>query len=197
LTPPIPTTEPDRLFAGDTAKWNKTISDYPPTDGWTLTYAFRGPSNFPDQQATSSGSAYVIVIAAAITTALAVGTYYWSARVNKAGETYTVARGVLTVDMVAGGVVITHNEKMLAAINAVLEGRVTADINQYTIGTRMVTKIPFKELLHFKGVYEAKVWRDRNPGKIGVPVLVNFPPTDGTIGTPEPVALPPYYPYGR
>lgn len=197
MTPPIPTSEPGSIFAGDTVKFSKTISDYPATDGWTLTYSFRGPTALADQTATTSGSGYLVTIPAATTTALSAGTYYWNARVSLAGEVHTVARGVLTVTLVAGALVLTHNEKMLAAINAALEGRIVADMQQYTIGGRMVQKIPFKELAHFKAVYEAKVYRDRNPGQIGVPVAFGFPSTDGTIGTPDPVSLPPWYPYGR
>ena len=197
MTPPIPTSEPGSIFAGDTIKFTKTLGDYPATDGWTLAYSFRGPSSFSDQTATASGSGYLVTIPVSVTTALAAGNYYWSARVSLAGEVHTVARGVLTVTLVAGAFVQSHNEKMLAAINAALEGRVVADMQQYTIGGRMVTKIPFEKLMHYKGVYEAKVFRDRNPGKIGVTVAFGFPSPDGTIGTPEPVSLPPWYPYGR
>jgi hypothetical protein len=197
LTPPVPSSEPNSIFAGDTVRFSKTISDYPATDGWALTYSFRGPSLLADVAATPSGSGYLVTIAASLTQVLSAGTYQWAARVTKAGETYTVARGVLAVVQVEGLISVTHNEKMLAAINAALEGRVVADMQSYTIGGRMVTKIPFKELLAIKGTYEAKVWRDRNPGSLGVPVAFGFPSTDGTIGAPSPVSLPPWYPYGR
>lgn len=197
MTPPIPSTEPNSIFAGDTVKWTKTLSDYPSSDGWTLWYSFRGPSELPDQTAAASGSGYLLTIPVSATTPLLAGTYNWTARVSKAGETHTVARGVLTVTLVVGAIVQSHNEKMLAAINAALEGRVVADMQQYTIGGRMVTKIPFEKLMHYKGVYEARVARDRNPGQLGVPVAFGFPSPDGTIGTPSPVALPPWYPYGR
>lgn len=197
MTPPIPSSEPSSIFAGDTVLFTKTISDYPSSDGWILTYSFRGPSSLADQVATTSGSGYAVTIPVSATAPLLAGTYYWNARVSKAGEVHTVARGVLTVTLVAGALVLSHNEKMLAAINAALEGRVVADMQQYTISGRMVTKIPFEKLMHYKGVYEAKVYRDRTPGQLGVNVAFGFPSTDGTIGTPQPVSLPPWYPYGR
>ena len=197
MTPPIPSSEPNSIFAGDTCKWSKTISDYPSSDGWTLTYSFRGPSQLADVQASTSGSGYLVTIAAALTEVLQSGTYTWAARVSKAGETYTVARGVFSLVEVEGALVVSHNAKMLAAIEAALEGRVLVDMEQYTIGGRMVTKIPVKELTALRGMYAAKVWRDKNPGNIGVPVAFGFPSTDGTIGTPSPVSLPPWYPYGR
>lgn len=196
MTPPIPTTEPDRLYAGDTVKWTKTISDYPSSDGWTLKYSFRGPSALPDQTASASGSGYAIVIAALDTASLVAGTYDWTARVSKAGETYTVARGVFTVVLVAGATEQLHEEKVVEALKAVLEGRITADVQQYAINGRQVTKIPIEKIPGLIAKYERKIWRLRNPGKIGVPVAVAFTPPDGQVGTPEPVSLPPWYRYG-
>lgn len=194
MAPPIPSREPNSIFAGDTVKFSRTFADYPAT-AWTLAYLFRGPSELVEQTAAVSGSGFLMTIDAGDTERLLAGTYQWSARATSisSGETYTVARGVLEVVLVAGAVVQSHNEKMLAAINAALEGRVVADVQLYTIGGRMVTKIPFEKLLHFKGVYEAKVFRDRNPGRIGVPVAVAFPPPDGGISGAEPVSLPPWY----
>jgi hypothetical protein len=196
LTPPIPSSEPTTLFAGDTAKWTRTFGDYASTDGWVLSYAFRGPSTFAPPTVTTSGNGFLVAVNASDSALLQPGTYGWAARVTKGGETYTVDRGVMTVALVASGVVVSHEEKVLSAINGVIEGRVTADMNQYAIGGRQVTKMTPAELLRFKHIYERKVWHLQNPGKIGVPVVVSFLPTDGNVGSAEPVSLPPWYRYG-
>lgn len=196
MAPSIPTTEPDLLFAGDTCKWTKTISDYPSSDGWTLVYSFRGPSAFTDVTAATSGSGYAVTIPLATTTPLQAGGYTWSARVTKAGETYTVGRGVLNVELAAGASLVPHEVKMLAAIEAVLEGRITADVQQYAIGGRQITKIPIEELAKLRGRYQAKVERLKHPGSLGIPVQVAFSPADGAIGNAAPVVLPPWYHYG-
>lgn len=59
---------------------------------------------------------------------------------------------------------------MLALIEARLEGRVAsgADMDSYTIAGRSVGKIPFAELMHWRGVYAYRVSRERNRGKGGL-----------------------------
>jgi hypothetical protein len=196
LTPPIPTCEPDLLYAGGTAKWTKLVADYPSTDGWTLTYSFRGPTALADVVAAANGNGYLATITAVNSAPLTEGTYNWTAAVAKAGEVYIVARGVFTVVAFTGAAVVSHEEKALAAINGAIEGRVTSDMKSYTIGGRSVTKMDPAELLKFKAIYERKVWHLQNPGHIGIPVHVSFTPIDGVVGTPEPVSLPPWYRYG-
>lgn len=55
----------------------------------------------------------------------------------------------------------THAATMLAAIEAVLEGRVTADVETYQISTggitRQITKIPIPELKQLRDDYRAEV----------------------------------------
>lgn len=56
---------------------------------------------------------------------------------------------------------MTHEETMLSKIKAVLEGRIDADVESYKIGTREITKIPIKELIELKEIYQAKVNQDK------------------------------------
>lgn len=51
----------------------------------------------------------------------------------------------------------THAETMLSAIEAVLEGRITADVEAYSIAGRQITKIPMAELLTLRDKYKAEV----------------------------------------
>lgn len=51
----------------------------------------------------------------------------------------------------------THAETMLAAIESVLEGRITADVEAYTIAGRQITKIPIADLLVLRDRYQAEV----------------------------------------
>lgn len=50
----------------------------------------------------------------------------------------------------------THAETMLANIEAVLEGRITSDVESYTIAGRQITKIPITELLTMRDKYRAE-----------------------------------------
>jgi len=72
----------------------------------------------------------------------------------------------------------THAVTMLAAIEAVLEGRITADVEAYTIAGRQITKIPIEQLLVLRDRYKSEVAAetaaaaiadgDGNPRKIKV-----------------------------
>lgn len=55
---------------------------------------------------------------------------------------------------------MSHATTMLAAIEAVLEGRITSDIEQYSIAGRQITKIPITELLVLRDRYKAEVARE-------------------------------------
>lgn len=74
----------------------------------------------------------------------------------------------------AAGAFNTFEEQQLAVIEAVLGGRITADIQAYQIAGRSVTKIPIDELMKMRGMLRAAVWRQENPGKIGIPYRTEF-----------------------
>lgn len=44
MTPTVPNGEPTELIAADAWQWDKHLSDYPPSDGYTLKYALQGPA---------------------------------------------------------------------------------------------------------------------------------------------------------
>ena len=42
----IPNTEPHKLIAGNSWQWDKTLASYPASDGWELSYQFRGETDY-------------------------------------------------------------------------------------------------------------------------------------------------------
>lgn len=187
MTATIPTTEPSQVTAGDTWKWTKSVPDYSAADGWQLSYQLRGPAMLGLAWATevtahSNGRDFSVVVPVAKTERLLEGTYHWAAYVTKAGERFEVDFGNITVRInmavapVAGGQ--THAERTLAVIEAALEGRLTGDLESYTIAGRSVTKIPVEQLWGLRSRYRAEVWRERHPGRLEVPVEVTFTPID-------------------
>lgn len=193
MAPSVPTIEPDVLYAGATAKWTRSLADYPASDGWSLIYTFRGPSQLEEQVARPSGSDFAITIQADDTEDLLAGTYSWTARVELNGEVYVVARGVLTVVLFDGAVEQLHEEKVIAVCEAALEGRLTADMQSYAVDGKQVTKIPVEELERILTKYRWKLWHRRNPGKLSTPVAVNFSRPGAPPAAPEPVVLPWWY----
>lgn len=174
----IPTTEPKELRAGDSWEWDLTLTAYPPSAGWTLTYYFQGPAEVASITArtTSAGDYFEVRAAPAVTAPYTKGTYTWLARVTDGTDTYTVRSGVvhLLPNLATLGSARTHAETALALIDAALEGRLTADVQSFQIAGRAVAQIPVLELKKLQGKYRSEVWRERNPGKLGPDLEVTF-----------------------
>lgn len=183
----IPTGEPSTVTAGNTWTWTKTFSDYAPSESggtWALSYAINGVGKLTWDAAwvSDDGQAWTVTIPAARTAGLPAGRYQWAAIVTGGGgydgERYTPASGILTIqpnpETAAQGDLQTHAEKALAAVEAVLEGRITADVQAYAIGGRSVTSIPVLELRKLRAQYRDEVWRERHPGQTLPSVNVAF-----------------------
>lgn len=168
MAPTIPSVEPTIFRAGETVEWTKIVQDYPNTDGYALVYSFSGPSALASITATNvADGSYSVSIPATTTSALVAGRYLWAAHAQLAGAVYPVAQGTIFVEAkLLGTALTTHAERTLAVIEAALEGRLTSDMESYTIGTRQVTKIAAMELRNLRTQYKWEVWYERNPGKI-------------------------------
>lgn len=55
----------------------------------------------------------------------------------------------------------SHAQRMLEAIKARLEGRITADAESYSIRGRALSRIPMAELMRLRDQYAAEVHRER------------------------------------
>ncbi len=94
----VPSLEPDTLTAGDLWTWTLSLPDYPPADGWILTYYVAGNGNDTRTlTATTSGSDFLISVATATTAAVPPGLWFWQRRVSKGSEAYTIGSGRFTV----------------------------------------------------------------------------------------------------
>lgn len=173
----IPTTEPTRIVAGDSVEWTKTIPDYPADLGWILSYVMMCAGVSPTTiTSTASGSDHAVSVPAATTAAFAAGTYHWTSMVTNGSERKTISSRVWEVlpnpaTATSSTDLRTHAEKCLAAIEAVIEGRMSDPIVEYQIGTRMAKKIPHTELLKLRTHYRSEVRSDRGlPRSVCIPV---------------------------
>ena len=188
--PQIPTHIPHELTPGDSWTWQLVFGDYPPSDGWTLTVSLRGPAATGEASgeidieatATTDNSAYLVSARADQTASLVPGNYRWVAWVERVVdaqlERVSIRRGVTILlqqlQTADAGDTTTHNERMLAAIEALIEGRTTADVEYYQIAGRALTKIPVKELMAYRAKYAAAVWRERHPHETAPARMVTF-----------------------
>lgn len=163
----VPEGEPVILVAGTTWTWTRSDlgADYP-NDTWTLTYAVKahGTGAAFTITASNSGTDYLVEVASAITAGKSAGQYDWAAFVSSAAGRVRVGAGRfrIEVDLVAATAdQRSHAEKMLAAIESVLEGRATKDVEAYTIEGRSVTRMKVDELLRFRDRYKTEVYAER------------------------------------
>jgi hypothetical protein len=175
MAPRIPTVEPSTLVAGSTWQWTRDFAAFPAAEGWALAYHLVGPAHRTTILATNTGTAYVVAVAATETAELPAGEYAWRALATKAGAVHPVASGRIRVlpnpATMAPGEQLTHQERMLAAVDAVLAGRVTDDVEAFTIHGRSLTHIPFKELRAYRVVLADAVRRQRG-GSFTTPIEV-------------------------
>ena len=80
-----------------------------------------------------------------------------SARVAISSGTFTVKP-----DPATAGDVRSHAVKVLAALEALIEGRATADVSSYSIAGRSLTKLSVDELTKWRAYYRREVRRERD-----------------------------------
>lgn len=185
--PQVPTRFPPFLTAGTSFKVDRIFASYPTTE-WKYTLLLAGAQVLQkDADADADGVTFHIVLTPANTQSLNPSggdplAYTFVERMtalDSSGEIWDVAAGRIMVNpnlaVAAAGDLVSHEETTLGIIEAALEGRLTADIENYSIAGRSVSKIPVRELIQLRGVYRRLVWKQRNPGKNSTPVDVTFP----------------------
>lgn len=100
MAAPVPNQIPDSIAAGDTLKFQISLTDYQPGDGWVLTYNFLQISTgiaLPVFTSTASGTYFLITVTAAVTCVWEAGEYQGQAYVTLGAERHQVWQGKLTV----------------------------------------------------------------------------------------------------
>ncbi|HAJ71378.1 MAG TPA: hypothetical protein DCO68_04810 [Methylophilaceae bacterium] len=149
-----------QIVAGDSFNLLDTFADYPASEGWVLKTRFVPRLSTAvafTLIATAEGANYRTTAEANTTANWTAGVYTVTQWLEKSGDRITLTTGVVTIlpnseTLPAGYDDRSHVEKTLAAIEAMLEGKATKDVQQYTIGDRQLQHIPLSELL---------VWRDK------------------------------------
>lgn len=185
MAPTITVGELTSARAGDSWIWKQSWSEYPVSEGWSLSYAFAGAVTLltASGEITNDGAGtHTVNIPASRTMGMTAGQYHWVATMTGSG-TYlgrrdTVGTGVLTVtddvSQAEEGDLASPDEKLLLAIDAVIYGRVTDDVQRVMIGARSVDKIPIQELFAIKSRIERRVQLRRRPGVVGGAAVVMF-----------------------
>jgi len=166
----VATREPEKLVAGDTLKFTKTVSSYSVDDGWALSYSLVSADNDYQFTATDNGDGqFLVTVAATVTTNYVAGSYKWQSYVTKAAERYSAASG--TIEIVANFAEATaqdaraHCKKVIDAIEATIEGKASKDQQSYSISFgdsgagRSISRFSFGELIEARKYYKNEYQR--------------------------------------
>lgn len=158
----ISTTEPQEIIAGDTLTWEKSLSNYPASAGYTLKYRLINATNIIDIATVASGDAHLVNVSASTTASYPPGTYTWTSYVEKGSggslERYTIMTGTIIVKpslatQAAGYDTRSHVKRVLDALEAMIEGKATRDAQSIRIGDKEISKMSPQELIKWRSYY--------------------------------------------
>lgn len=162
--PDIPDRPPLLLYAGDTAQWTRSLSDFPASEGWALGYTLVSSTAAHSFAGTTAGDDFAVTVAATDTAEWAAGRYLLTEFVSKAGErftlqTYQIRIASNSAGAEAGADLRTHARKVLDAIEAWLEAKAPTAAS-FEIAGRRLSNYPLAELLALRDRYRAEVQRE-------------------------------------
>lgn len=158
-----PTVEPEQVVVGDFIQWRRIDigADYPNTE-YTMTYVARitaGGSTEIQLQGAAYDGGYLFTATSTVSADFVPGFYHWQLEAvrNSDSNRIVIDRGFFTAvpDLdVNGSDPRTHAEIMLAKIKSLLEGKADADVANYSIAGRSLTKLSFDELIKARDYYQ-------------------------------------------
>lgn len=173
---------PVNFVAGDTTKFRVAFDRYSPADGWTCTFYLKGIDQLTVVATpTADNSAFDITLAANQTSALRAGDYDYAYCMSLGNDRYTVKSGRVTVKANIGtataGSLLSHAVKMLALIEAALEGKTQDDVLSLAYYGKSYVTIPPETLMKMRGFYQYEVYRLRNSSQVfGKTITTNHLP---------------------
>ena len=160
-----PTKEPETLTSGVTWKWKKTLADYPASEWGLVYYLRRNGDTLTSYNTTADGDDHLLNVVATITTLRGAGEYDLVGIVTKGAEKFVVYQGrveVLPNPQQSGAYdPRTHAEKVIDAIEAVLESRATKEILNFSVEGNSLSSIPHADLLALRSRYRIEVEREK------------------------------------
>lgn len=130
---------------------------------WQLSAVLRGPGSI-DLAASAVGNNHRFRAEAADTAQWAPGVYWYSLRATNGVDVVEVEASEITIKPDLAGATAGHDgrvhvERVIAAIEAVLEKRATLDQERYKINNRELWRTPISELLVLRDRYRSELRR--------------------------------------
>ena len=156
---------PSVLMVGDRWTWKRTdLADYAIAT-YALTYSLRlegtGATEI-DITASESGTDYLVAVASATTALYTTGWYQWQEYITRTADSERITIGSGRVEVVANRAAATtdprsHAAKVLAAIEAVLEGTASKELASYSVDGVAIQRRSTEELMRMRESYRYEV----------------------------------------
>ena len=174
----IPTTAPRSARYMERVTWTRTLTDYTAADSWSVSVDLSGPEASDGFSVAATDAGLGLWQFLFETTDKAVGEYTWQVWATKTGAARTmIESGVF--DLLPGNLEgasnrdsSTHVSRMLALIQARLEGRLELDSENYSVAGRSLSRIPMADLESMERRFSrrrrselAAISRGLHPGK--------------------------------
>ncbi len=165
FVPSIPTCEPSAIVAGDSATWQRALSDYPADQGWVLHYRLLSNGKTPITiDGSASGPDHLISLTSTQTEAFGAADYNWTAYVTNGSDRRTVGTGLLTIKPDPTTQTQTYdprsaNQQILAQIKVALAAEASNPLTEYRIGDKTFKRDPglVNRLLEMEAIYQRRV----------------------------------------
>jgi len=159
------------LIAGDSASFSDRFASYSPVDGWSLVYVFIHANNEyrATLDATTVDDGFSVEMSSSASSQMVPGVYSCSALLSRDDERKTFVLPDLTVlpDPESPSYdPRTYPERMLAAIEAVLEKRASRIESEYsTASGKQLKLLTPEELITLRNKFKREVSMQKNKSK--------------------------------
>ena len=161
---------PDQITAGESVSWKKSLSDFPASNGWAITYVLvKDGTQITLPVSTADGNTHVIEVPFGTSAGYTAGEYRYAAYVSNGTERYTVDEGnvEIVVDFatqVSGFDARSHLRKVLDLLEATIEGRASKTQLEHEIAGVKIKHMTLDELMNARDRYKARL-RKRPDGE--------------------------------
>ena len=169
-----PEGEPEEIVVGDFLQWKRSdiASDYPTSSGYTAEYVARitggGSSEIKIPQAACSTYSYYLFTASSATTAdFEPGKYHWQLEITQTSSGNRIVADIGDFEAIPDmdnnqADPRIHAEIMITKIESLLQGKADADVSNYSIAGRSLTKMSFTELTDARDYYRQEMVKHEN-----------------------------------
>ncbi len=158
---------PRRITVGDTVTWDETLTDFPASASWIVTYSFTSPSAKFASAHAAVGDDHRITI---VTTDLEEGHYDYTKKLADGTSTHTLESGFIDVDPDLSADATGVDRRSFAVITlenieAMLQGKATKDQTSYSLNGRALSRYSIDELNEWRALLRVEVRDERQKAR--------------------------------